>query len=307
MSGQASKVNDEGPASRSQCASIAANFIGCTFITTRALSWPLQITAPRAIAAIGSASDSEMRAMSRCCRRSRYPLETAAMNIAPVSSPALSVCVTLASAVGLRKISRSETICAPPAADFGADRMLHPGVQGDDARALEQHHRGEEPAGDGAVEGRLAVRERCQHQHQRHHRRRDHALHAHDRVDDLARMLAVAGPLLRELQPQRIARGHADQPREDEEAVPEPGRAPPVVPAGGDAQGVHDRHGDDQAEGQRDEDVVEADRQAELDPAQHQHERVRRHSSLGHGPTRTGRAYRQRPAPPEARLTIGCS
>jgi hypothetical protein len=53
--------------------------------------------------------------MSRCCRRSRYQLETAAMNIAPVSIPALSVCVTLASAVGLRKISRIETICAPPA------------------------------------------------------------------------------------------------------------------------------------------------------------------------------------------------
>jgi len=100
VSGHASKVSDEGPGSCSQCASIAANFIGCIVITTRALSWPLQITAPRAIAAIGNACDSEIRAMSRCCRRSRYQLETAAMNIAPVSIPALRVCVTLASAVG---------------------------------------------------------------------------------------------------------------------------------------------------------------------------------------------------------------
>ena len=150
MSGQASKVSGEGPGSRSQCASIAANFIGCTCITTRALSWPLQITAPRAIAAIGSASDSEMRAMSRCCLRSRYQLETAAMNIAPVSSPALRVCATLASAVGLRKISRIDTT-APRRPDLGADRVLHPGIQGDDAGALDQHHPGEQPAGDGAV------------------------------------------------------------------------------------------------------------------------------------------------------------
>jgi hypothetical protein len=99
-------------------------------------------------------------------------------------------------------------------------------------------------------------------------------------VDDLARVLAVARPLLRELHPERVAGGHADQPRQDEEAVPETRRTPPVVAAGGDAQGVHDRHGDDQAEGQRDKDVMEADRQAELDPAQHQHEGVRRHSSL---------------------------
>jgi hypothetical protein len=36
---------------------------------------------------------------------------------------------------------------------------------------------------------------------------------------------------------------------------------------------------------------MEADRQAELEPAKHQHERVRRHSSFSHGPTRTGRDF----------------
>jgi hypothetical protein len=52
------------------------------------------------------------------------------------------------------------------------------------------------------------------------------------RVDHLARVLAVARPLLLELEAQRIAGRHADQPRQDEEAVPEARGAPPVVPAG---------------------------------------------------------------------------
>ena len=165
--------------------------------------------------------------------------------------------------------------------DDCADRMLHPGVGGEDEEGGDVRSQGDHPHAQVVQLGGQAVpAEDPQAEEGRFHEEGEKRLEGQWSAEDVADVAGVLRPVHAELELLHDAGGHAECEVDQQDLAEELGGDAPLLVAGAHVVGLHERHERGQADRERDEDEVVDGRDAELPSSQV--ERVQCHRCEGH-------------------------
>ena len=165
--------------------------------------------------------------------------------------------------------------------DDGAHGMLHPGVGGEDEEGGDIRAQGDHPHAQVVQLGGQAVpTEDPQAEEGRFHEEGEEGLEGQRRAEDVADVAGVLGPVHAELELLHDAGGHAEGEVDQQDLAEERRGDAPLLVAGAQVGGLHERHERGQPDRERNEDEVVDGRDAELPSSQI--EGVQRHRCEHH-------------------------